>query len=207
MGTLRTIYLRPVARCSVEEKKNRNALRSIRLLEEAYLELLSEKDSEKISVSDVTRKADLNRGTFYAHYDSIRDLESSLTEKLVRRLTVILDEVMDASFMQNPRPILDHIGAFLVDNVNLLQRLMTCKKLLPVVATLEDRLREQVIDKLAAEQPGDMPFALVVTDYVIGGMLHAYTSWLSGKEGNVTITEVNDALEQLIRSTSTVMTK
>lgn len=188
----------------MEEKKNRNALRSIRLLEEAYLELLSEKDAEKISVTDVTRRADLNRGTFYAHYDGIHDLESSLTEKLVQRLTVILEEVMDSSFLQNPRPILDRIGAFLIENSDLLHRLVFCKKLLPVIALLEERLREQMISKLTAEYPDEMPFIFFITDYVVGGMLHAYTSWLSGKEGDVTITEVNDALERLIRSTRTV---
>lgn len=188
----------------MEEKKNRNALRSIRLLEEAYLELLSEKDAEKISVTDVTRRADLNRGTFYAHYDGIHDLESSLTEKLVQRLTVILEEVMDSSFLQNPRPILDRIGAFLIENSDLLHRLVFCKKLLPVIALLEERLREQMIRKLTAEYPDEMPFIFFITDYVVGGMLHAYTSWLSGKEGDVTITEVNDALERLIRSTRTV---
>lgn len=188
----------------MEEKKNRNALRSIRLLEEAYLELLSEKDAEKISVTDVTRRADLNRGTFYAHYGGIHDLESSLTEKLVQRLTVILEEVMDSSFLQNPRPILDRIGAFLIENSDLLHRLVFCKKLLPVIALLEERLREQMISKLTAEYPDEMPFIFFITDYVVGGMLHAYTSWLSGKEGDVTITEVNDALERLIRSTRTV---
>lgn len=188
----------------MEEKKNRNALRSIRLLEKAYLELLSEKDAEKISVTDVTRRADLNRGTFYAHYDGIHDLESSLTEKLVQRLTVILEEVMDSSFLQNPRPILDRIGAFLIENSDLLHRLVFCKKLLPVIALLEERLREQMISKLTAEYPDEMPFIFFITDYVVGGMLHAYTSWLSGKEGDVTITEVNDALERLIRSTRTV---
>lgn len=188
----------------MEEKKNRNALRSIRLLEGAYLELLSEKDAEKISVTDVTRRADLNRGTFYAHYDGIHDLESSLTEKLVQRLTVILEEVMDSSFLQNPRPILDRIGAFLIENSDLLHRLVFCKKLLPVIALLEERLREQMISKLTAEYPDEMPFIFFITDYVVGGMLHAYTSWLSGKEGDVTITEVNDALERLIRSTRTV---
>ncbi|WP_102338301.1 TetR/AcrR family transcriptional regulator [Collinsella provencensis] len=188
----------------MEEKKNRNALRSIRLLEEAYLELLSEKDAEKISVTDVTRRADLNRGTFYAHYDGIHDLESSLTEKLVQRLTVILEEVMDSSFLQNPRPILDRIGAFLIENSDLLHRLVFCKKLLPVIALLEERLREQMISKLTVEYPDEMPFIFFITDYVVGGMLHAYTSWLSGKGGDVTITEVNDALERLIRSTRTV---
>ena len=60
-----------------EKGLNRNAQRSIRLLKEAFMELLAEKPYESITVSNVARKADLNRGTFYAHFDNVDDLMRS----------------------------------------------------------------------------------------------------------------------------------
>lgn len=48
--------------------KNRRVQMTKRLLKEALLELLDEKPLEKISVTDVCRRADVNRSTFYAHY-------------------------------------------------------------------------------------------------------------------------------------------
>lgn len=185
----------------MKDIKNKNALRSVRMLEEAYVELLSEKDPEKITVSDIARKADLNRGTFYAHFDDIHDLERSLTDEMLHRLTAILSEVVNESFLENPRPILDRIGEFLTENRDVIQRFVLTGKLLNFFNTMEDRLREQTVEKLTREHPDDIPFILFVSDYVVGGILHTYESWLNGRDGSVSIEMVNDNLERLVRST------
>ena len=52
----------------MEASRNRNAQRSVRLLEEALTLLIAEKPYDKITVSDITRRADLNRGTFYRSF-------------------------------------------------------------------------------------------------------------------------------------------
>jgi AcrR family transcriptional regulator len=47
---------------------DRRARRSRRLLRESFQQLLSEKTFDAISVQDITERADVNRGTFYAHF-------------------------------------------------------------------------------------------------------------------------------------------
>ena len=53
---------------------NRNARRTRALVEGAFLELMKEKPYTKISVREITEKADINRSTFYLHYQDIYDL-------------------------------------------------------------------------------------------------------------------------------------
>ncbi|RIL83445.1 TetR/AcrR family transcriptional regulator, partial [Staphylococcus cohnii] len=43
-------------------RKTQNAIKH------AFIQLLNEKDLDKITISDITHKADINRGTFYLHY-------------------------------------------------------------------------------------------------------------------------------------------
>lgn len=43
-------------------------------LHNTLLELLNEKALEDISISEICRKAKINRGTFYLHYNQIEDL-------------------------------------------------------------------------------------------------------------------------------------
>ena len=45
----------------------RSAIRSRKLINEALADLLTEKPLDKITVTDVVSRADINRGTFYAH--------------------------------------------------------------------------------------------------------------------------------------------
>jgi AcrR family transcriptional regulator len=190
----------------MKETKNKNALRSVRMLEEAFIELLTEKPVEKITVSDVARRADLNRGTFYAHFDDINDLENSLMDGLFERLTVLLNQVMDVSFLESPRQMLDRIGDFLEENRQIISRLMSASSLLPFITTMETRLREQVVTQLVEKYPEASPTVFFVADYISGGVLHAYEAWLKGSYSpDITISEVNDQLEALVISTGKVL--
>lgn len=45
----------------------RSAIRSRRMIREAYTVLLKEKDLSKITVTDIVNRADINRATFYVN--------------------------------------------------------------------------------------------------------------------------------------------
>ena len=53
----------------VEDKRIR---RTKKLLRQALTRLMQQKDFQSITVTDVVREADINRGTFYAHYPGCR---------------------------------------------------------------------------------------------------------------------------------------
>lgn len=48
--------------------------RTRKALIEAFVELVNERDFEKVSVQDLTKRAQINRATFYAHYQDKYDL-------------------------------------------------------------------------------------------------------------------------------------
>ena len=52
-------------------------------LEQAFLELLAEKDLDRITVKELAERADITRKTFYLHYSSIEAfVEEVVAEKL-----------------------------------------------------------------------------------------------------------------------------
>ena len=57
-----------------EKKEYRSAIRSRRFIRQAFMELLREKRLEKITVTDIVNRADINRSTFYAHYTDVKAL-------------------------------------------------------------------------------------------------------------------------------------
>lgn len=54
--------------------ENRRVRMTKRLMKDALLELLEVKPLEKITVTDVCAAADVNRSSFYAHYQDIHAL-------------------------------------------------------------------------------------------------------------------------------------
>ena len=54
--------------------KDLRILKTKASLQEALIELLQEKELDKISISELCKKANVNRGTFYLHYQDITEL-------------------------------------------------------------------------------------------------------------------------------------
>lgn len=61
-----------------------------KLIKEAFTKLLSEKGFNNLTVSDITRKAGINRGTFYLHYIDKYDLLEKLENDAINDLRDIL---------------------------------------------------------------------------------------------------------------------
>ena len=72
--------------------KDRRITKTRRSIQNAYLNLLKQKGTEKITISDIAREADIDRKTFYLHYDStediIREYAEEKTRELLTRLTI-----------------------------------------------------------------------------------------------------------------------
>ena len=61
-------------------------------LKGALTRLLEKKDFEAISVSDITREAGVNRGTFYLHYVDKFDMMDQLIDEILQNILILLKE-------------------------------------------------------------------------------------------------------------------
>ncbi len=70
----------------MEKAEYRNSVRSRRLICDALLELMNEKPLKKITITDITKRADVNRGTFYLHYSGVSDAVNELQDTLILQM-------------------------------------------------------------------------------------------------------------------------
>jgi AcrR family transcriptional regulator len=68
-------------------------LRTKAAIEEALIELVLERGYEKVSVEDITERADVARATFYAHYANKEALLSAIFSRLIEGLLAQIDEM------------------------------------------------------------------------------------------------------------------
>ena len=70
---------------------DRRTRRTQKLLKDAFIKLLSEKKLNEITVKELCDMADINRGTFYLHYQDIYDLKRKLEDEIYQQLLDIVD--------------------------------------------------------------------------------------------------------------------
>ena len=63
-----------------------------KIIKECFFDLLNEKEINKITVSELCTKADINRATFYRYYIDIYDLLEKIQEEFIEELKVISGE-------------------------------------------------------------------------------------------------------------------
>ena len=66
---------------------DRRVRKSKAALKEALLTLMQTKDFKKISITDIVRLADLNRGTFYKHFQYKEELLEEIIDDVMKGLT------------------------------------------------------------------------------------------------------------------------
>ena len=64
----------------VNNKRKRDSQEKI---QKAFIELIQTKNIEKITVTDICKKTNLNRSTFYANYIDIYDLVDKIKDKMI----------------------------------------------------------------------------------------------------------------------------
>lgn len=83
-------------------REDRRVTQTRRVLKCSLLKLLMEKPIQRITVTDVCRRADVNRGTFYAHYLNPEDLLSQIQESL----KLCLLQIFETDRLENILPAL-----------------------------------------------------------------------------------------------------
>lgn len=63
-----------------------------KIIKDSFLSLLKEKPINKISVIEICKLADINRGTFYQHYENTDQLFDSIANELISKIIAIQKE-------------------------------------------------------------------------------------------------------------------
>lgn len=89
----------------MSEKMDRRKARTRLLLRNALLELIEEKGLDEVTVTDITNRADINRGTFYLHYNDVVDMLGQLKEESFRQIRSLVSNLDFNEFAEHARKI------------------------------------------------------------------------------------------------------
>ncbi len=160
----------------------RSAIRSRRLIREAFLQLLQEKDLQKITVTDVVNRADINRATFYAHYPDVRGVVEEIENEIISKMLDVLHEFQYSNFFQNPAPVLLKLNRYLEEDLDFYSTLIRANG----AQLFLEKIKKIFISYMESDTDvpehirQSTPFSLR-TVYFAGGIINLYQQWFSGE--------------------------
>lgn len=165
-----------------EKAEYKNAIRSKKLIQKAFVELIQEKDIDKITVTDIVRRADINRGTFYAHYADTHAVVSQIENDVIAKMLTLIDERDEQEIVKNPLPVLLEVNHFLVDDIDFYRKLINSK----YSSSFLEKLRQIFIQKMMANKMAASPVKnqkefFITICFFAGGMVGLYQDWFAGR--------------------------
>jgi len=71
---------------------DKRIVKTKKAMQEALAELLMSKSIGEISVTELCKKADISRKTFYSHYDNINDVVDDIFDEVIDEIIGVLDK-------------------------------------------------------------------------------------------------------------------
>ena len=90
-------------------KMDRRTRYTRQIIRDTLLELMGEKGFSHVTVTEVCKRAELNRGTFYLHYLDLNDVLDDIFTELMSETTCALDHVLCSNKQCTTYPFCDKI--------------------------------------------------------------------------------------------------
>ncbi len=175
----------------------KSAIRSRKLIRQAFLELLQEKEAAKITVTDIVKRADINRGTFYAHYQDVHAVMEQIENEIIDKMMEFLSALDRGNFYNDPTPLLLQVSQYLSENLDYYRVLINSRE----SGTFLDKLKDIFVSfmvndaHLPAETRGTPQF-VAQAYFIAGGVCNLYQAWFHGA--------ISMSLEELARSVGAI---
>lgn len=157
-------------------KENRKVKYTKKVIREAFIELLDQKELHQISVTDICKLADINRGTFYAHYKDAYDLLEKLEDEIFNQVKIYIDAM---TLEQMNDELLPKILILIQENQDLARVIFLNIK--------DNRIIEKALELVAQSKLKDLKVEGKVIsqieldyymNYIVGGMFAIIQTWL-----------------------------
>jgi len=185
-----------------EKKEYRSAIRSRRFIRNAFMELLREKTFDKITVTDIVNRADINRSTFYAHYSDVKSLVEEIQKEVIERSIALVKGINFLELLNSPGPFLQNLMEIANENRELYSVMgkwaLSNNQLEQIKVILVRKAME--LPEIPAEIRAQKNFEIRV-NFFVGGIINVYQQYLMGTLVT-TDEEIVADIAELIKSSS-----
>ena len=177
---------------------NRMVEKSKRAIKDALLDLMYTKDFNEITVNELLVKANISRGTFYAHFNNLEDVRQQLVNDLYAHADEIFCDFKASDLAKDPRAAMLTAAEMMIQSRDPAKRVFKFINVYGLASELKDWLANYILeDELIVKQFGGMQKAKPYADFIAGGVMHAYNIWIQ-EDFTISAEEFVDYLSNIL---------
>ena len=158
---------------------DRRVLKTKRAIQTAFAKLLSEKNVNDITVSDIAATADINRKTFYNYYAGVYEVVDEIENDVVRRFDEALTDIDLKNNATSPYMVFEKLTGVINTDIAFFGCLLNLDYNFGLLIKLVDLLKTKTRGVL--EPILDIPSERMdlMLEFMVNGFVAVYRSWLN----------------------------
>lgn len=183
--------------CMVQDQApDRRVSKTRKAIKTALVELILEKDSPKMTITEIAKRADIDRKTFYLHYDSVNDVVRDFSKE---KLTELRERLKDSNFYDDAFDIdflFKALNVAISDNIDLYRHIAKNPGYSSFWEETKSVVEESMLENVLSQIDASPQELSLYAEYFSSGIMAIYTKWLRN--------ELDLSQEQLARSVATL---
>lgn len=176
--------------CGKHKKVDRRTVRTKRAILKALFDLIDEKDASKITITELANRADIDRKTFYLHYDSIQAVISEVEDNLVNAVVRFANSAKDGATLDS---FFDGLNKAISENLEFAKYFVRSGAHTFFMSKVSEAFRTCVLESasngdLSLPESSAQKVSLAMS-CIASGIIAMYLKWL-GTDTTVTLDEL-----------------
>lgn len=182
-------------------KEDLRIRRTKKMIKEAFIDLMLEKNYEQITICEIADKAMINRNTFYLHYRDKADLIEKISEGCIEELRQSVYKLRETEDVYHPMYHLETSAVFyyLEQNLRIYQALLLKGRSPYFNRLFKTFLYEAMIQEIQHQQVFDyknLQNLKIYTEFYASGYFGVIVLWLENE--NIPLSDVKKTINQII---------
>lgn len=165
---------------------DRRVVRTKRSIRMALIKLLASKPLGEITVTELSKAADINRKTFYNYYGDVSMVVDEIENEIAEDFASAINNIDFLEISKEPSDIFLRLAKLIEKDLEFYASVFAAEGqtslLQKIVAPLKQQLWESFADQIGPEAEG-FEFLL---EYAVSGMIAVYQKWFNtGRKQNI----------------------
>ncbi len=161
-------------------KEDRRISRTKKSISTAFLHLLKNNDISKITIKELCDLADINRKTFYMHYNSVGDVLSEIENTIIQGFEKNIQIIKNKKTEMTITDIFFCISELLNNNSDTIYQLVQIDELYGLERKVKSALKNTILQTIIEEYTNNINVINLSMEYIISGVVSMYIEWFYG---------------------------
>ena len=158
---------------------DRRVVKTKRAIKEAFAKLLTQKDINDITISDIAAEANINRKTFYNYYDGIYEVVGEIEDDIVRLIDKEVTGIGFQNSLQSPYLIFEKLTKVINTDTDFFGYLLGMNANVSLESKIADLLKSKFkMFVLQDVEISELRLNLMA-EFIISGMVAVYRRWFN----------------------------